>query len=80
MMVTDTNGCVAIDSIMVGGCCELDISCPPGAHYSCIDDVPAFNVLDVVINEFCDTVFYGGGESDNGATGCGLDTLVIRHF
>ncbi len=77
--VTDTNGCQAIDSITLGVCCTLDITCPPinGGHYTCADDIPAANTALITINDYCDQVSIDVQEMSNGATGCGLDTLVI---
>src|SRR5690606_35497378 len=77
--VTDENGCTATDAITVEPCCELDVTCPDpdGGVFSCIADVPAPVTTLITINDYCISVSISSPDSNNEATGCGLDTLFV---
>ena len=77
--VTDANGCQAVDSITVEGCCELIVNCPPedGGTYACVEDVPSIDSSGIVVVEYCDTFFIDAIETTNGGEGCPGDTLFI---
>ncbi len=79
--VTDGNGCQAIDSITVEGCCVLDIDCPPleAGQFSCIEDVPAPDTTVIIVNDYCDplSISFIDVELSNGASGCIGDTIVL---
>jgi hypothetical protein len=78
VIVTDENGCQAFDTVVVAGCCELDIICPPSnGQYACIDDVPPLDSNGIVVIEYCDDFSIVSSEMDNGGAGCPGDTLII---
>ncbi len=77
--VTDANGCQAIDSITVAGCCELIITCPPanGGMFQCVSQVPPASMNGIIITEFCNSTSITSSDVNNGGTGCPLSPLVI---
>jgi hypothetical protein len=83
VIVTDTNGCMAFDTILVEGCCELIVVCPPadGGSFQCIANVPAIDTSVVVVTEFCNAVTVTGLDSNNGGSGCaGSPYIVTRVY
>ena len=79
VIITDDNGCMAFDTVVVEGCCTLDITCPPidGGIYTCLDSVPAADVNIVTVNDFCAPLDITFSDTDNGGLGCATDPLII---
>ncbi len=79
VIVTDSHGCMAFDTILVEGCCELLVICPPasGGTFACLDDVPVMNNNVVQVVGFCDDVTISNNQTDNAGAGCPADPLII---
>ncbi len=79
VIVTDANGCMAFDTVLVEACCALVVVCPPtdGGTFGCITDVPVVDTAIVIVNEYCDDFTVAVVESDNGGGGCPGDELII---
>ncbi len=79
VIVTDDNGCMAFDTVLVQACCSLVVVCPvmDGGTFACITDVPAIDTNIVQVNEYCDNFTVSVMETDNGGSGCPGDELVI---
>ncbi len=79
VIVTDANGCMAFDTIVVQGCCDLIVMCPPanGGNFACVDDVPPMSMDGIIIVQYCDTFSISSIETNNDGAGCPGDTLII---
>jgi len=77
--VTDDNGCTAVDEIQVEPCCMLDVTCPNpvGGQFACITAIPAPNNGLITVNDYCISFTITSNDVNNGATGCGMDTLIV---
>ncbi len=79
VIVTDANGCMAFDTVLVQQCCSLVVVCPAmdGGTFTCVSDVPAIDTSIVQVNEYCDNFTVSGVDTDNGGSGCPGDELII---
>jgi hypothetical protein len=79
VIVTDANGCMAFDTAIVAGCCDLVVVCPPtnGGTFTCITGVPVNNNNVVQVTQFCDSFTISSSDSNNGGTGCPGNPLII---
>ncbi|MEO0403509.1 MAG: hypothetical protein AAF193_01430, partial [Bacteroidota bacterium] len=61
-----------------GSCtyCTLDFTCPTAATYQCVDEVPAGDANDIVVNDACGTVNVTWNDVTTGG-GCPSDPMVI---
>lgn len=83
VIVTDANGCMAFDTVLVEGCCELVVVCPPadGGTFACFSDVPTLDTAIVQVTQFCESFTISSVETNNGGTGCPASPLIItREF
>ena len=79
VIVVDTNGCMAFDTIQVVACCTLDFICPSpnGGLFSCPADIPVPDTTIITVTDFCDPLLISSSETDNGGAGCTGDPLLI---
>ncbi len=79
VIVTDANGCMAFDTVVVAGCCTLSITCPSsnGGTFTCVSNVPPSSNNGIIVNSFCNSFNITNTETNNGGTGCPASPLTI---
>ena len=72
VIVTDANGCMAFDTVLVEGCCDLVVVCPPVMEVPLpVSMMCRLSITNVVqVTQFCDSFVIGSTETNNGGTGC----------